>query len=132
MAEDKSIQTIDELDRKIQEQKQRLGDRIDPPQEQPIPDHMRHLPWTKKMEEAFKENIVKGQKCLACNWMNTGQMLAMMNYIEVMRENLPIPTLICRHCGTLFVPKWARKVINQAFEQQNKILKRGTAQQDGV
>ncbi|MHA2084583.1 MAG: hypothetical protein ACXABD_12575 [Candidatus Thorarchaeota archaeon] len=49
-----------------------------------------------------------------------------------MRERIPLPTLICGQCGTLFVPKWARKVVNKAIAMENKIVKQQSGgRQDG-
>jgi hypothetical protein len=53
-------------------------------------------------------------------------------WIEAMRERIPLPTLICGQCGTLFVPKWARKVVNKAIAMENKIVKQQSGgRQDG-
>ncbi len=133
MTEDKTtkIATLEELDAKILEQKERVKEEAakQPSVEEKRKEMQEHLPFTFKMEEAFKENIKKSNKCLACNWMNYGQVLMMMNYIEVMKESLPIPTFICGQCGVLFVPKWARRIMKQAIEQENKIIKQETGPQ---
>lgn len=122
------IKTLEDLDSKIQEQKTRLEKekKQEPSTEEKRMEMAKHLPFTVKMEDAFKDGVKKSNKCLACGWMNYGQVLMMMNYIEVMKESLPIPTFICGQCGVLFVPKWARRIMKQAIEQENKIIKQET------
>ena len=113
------IVDLEQLDKKIAEQKTRMKHQPDKPQE---PD-LSHLPWTEKMKEAFQSEIQKAIKCMSCNWMNHGQMLIMMNYMDVMKEKLPLPTLVCKQCGSMFLPKYVRRIAMQALEQQNKIIK---------
>lgn len=137
MTEDKSkITTLEELDAKILEQQARTkAEKQKEPSDAEKRAHLeQHLPFTFKMEEAFKEHVKKSIKCLACNWQNFGQLLMMMNYITVMKEQLPIPTIICGKCGVLFVPKWARRIMKQAIEQENKIIKQevGAGAETGV
>jgi hypothetical protein len=133
MTEDKKITSLEELDKKMREQKERMARKKEEAPKQPIvPPET--APFTQKMEQTFRENIQKSIKCMACNYQNFGSLIVMMNFIDVMKEHLPIPTLICGQCGTLFVPKWARRVINQAIAQENKILKQvqGGIQESGV
>lgn len=111
--------SLDEIDKRIQEQKERLDTKPEEPTQTPTTSN----PWNDKMREAFETEIQKGEKCRACNWMNTGEKVILVNYINVMRERLPIPSIICRQCGSIFVPKWARKIMMQAIELENKILK---------
>lgn len=136
MTEDKTtkITTLDDLDSKILEQQARLKEeKAKLPDSAAKREEMReHLPFTAAMEDAFKDNIKKSTKCLACNWQNFGKILMMMNYVEVMKESLPVPTLICGQCGGLFVPKWARKVMKQAIEQENRIIKQEVGAEAGV
>jgi len=123
-----AIVDLDDLDKKIKEQQDRLVQK--PPEE----DKVRvegQFPWTTKMRDAFEEEILKSEKCRACNWMNAGQKIIIMNRIAVMREELPIITVICRQCGGLFVPKWCRKIMLQAIEEENKILKMRRQQTGG-
>ena len=123
---DEKITTLDELDKKMAEQKARMKEKVQKEQ-QPPPEQLRHTPWTDKMSDVFKENIEKSQKCSTCNWQNFGQSIVLLNTIFVMKEKLPLPTFICSQCGTLFVPKWARTVANQAIDQENKIMKQMTS-----
>jgi hypothetical protein len=124
------IKTLEELDAKMAEQKERLDKKKETVQ-QPPPEQL-HVPYTDEMHEAFKENIGKSIKCWSCGWQNFGQLLMLMNSIEAMRERIPLPTLICGQCGTLFVPKWARKVVNKAIAMENKIVKQQSGgRQDG-
>lgn len=123
------IETLEDIDAKIIEQQERMKEEEQEKKEtegQLTEEQVKErLPFTYKMEQIFKENIKKAQKCLACNWQNYGQILLMMNYIEIMGEQLPIPTFICQQCGGLFVPKWARRIMKQAVDQENKIIKQG-------
>jgi len=125
------IKTLEELDKKMAEQKQRLDQKKEEDTAQAPPPEMMHLPYTEKMHEAFKEHITKSTKCRACGWQNFGQLLMLMNRIEAMREQIPLPTMICGQCGTLFVPKWARKIVNQAIAMENKIVKQSGGPTDG-
>ncbi len=112
---------LDELDKKIAEQTQRLEKQeAQQVQQQQLEAEM---PWTTKMQQQFKENIMKSVKCGACNWQNTGQKVVMMHRMQIMRESLPVVSIICKNCGSLFVPKWCRTVINQAIEKENRLMK---------
>jgi hypothetical protein len=122
MSEEKKITSLDELDAKMAEQKERMKEKSEQVQ-QPPPDQVRHTPWTDKMQDSFRQELVKSQKCMACKNQNFGQYIIILNHIQVMRESLPLPTLVCSRCGTLFIPKWARRIANQAIEQENKIVK---------
>jgi hypothetical protein len=125
------IKTLEELDKKMAEQKERLKEKKEETKVQQPPPEQFHAPYTTEMHEAFKENVVKSIKCWACGWQNFGQLLVLMNTIEAMRERIPLPTLICGQCGTLFVPKWARKVVNKAIAMENKIVKQSGGRPDG-
>ena len=118
-----ALADLSKLDKMIEEQKQRMEDRPENTQTQTGQMPMGEFPWTMKMKEAFEENIMKSEKCRACNWMNMGQKVVLMNRIQVMRENIPIISIICRQCGTQFVPKWCRKIMLQAIEKENQIMK---------
>jgi hypothetical protein len=121
------IVSLDDIDKKIKEQQDRLD-------QQPKVDKVKiegQFPWTTKMRDAFESEILKSEKCRACNWMNAGQKVIIMNRIAVMREELPVITIICRQCGSLFVPKWCRKIMLQAIEEENKILKMRRQQAGG-
>ena len=120
MTEEK-ITTLDELDVKMKEQKERLQQKQK--EEHKTTKMEVFTPWTDKMEIAFRENIEKSQKCWACSWQNFGKLIVMMNHIDVMRENLPLPTVVCGRCGALFIPKWVRAVATQAIDQERKIIK---------
>ena len=124
MTEGKKITSLEELDKKMAEQRKRMREahKAAPPQGH-SPAQPMQGPFGDAMERAFRENINKGIKCGACNWLNHGQKLVIMQTMEVMKEILPIPTIMCGQCGSLFVPKWARRVVRQAIEQENKIIK---------
>lgn len=110
---------MSKLDAMIAKQKERLDERPEAPPERPTG----AFPWTHKMSDAFDEEIMKSEKCRACNWMNSGQKIILVNRITVMRESLPVVSVICRQCGSVFVPKWCRKIMLQAIEEENKIMK---------
>ena len=115
------ITTLEQLDAKMAEQRARLQEKkqekVEPPE------LIEHTPFTDQMTEVFREEVAKSQKCRVCNWQNYGQFIIILNHIQIMRENLPLPTIVCEGCGSLFIPKWARKVANQAIAQENKIIK---------
>jgi hypothetical protein len=113
---------LDDLDKKIAEQRDRLDQQPRQDKRQVV-DEGQIPPFTKKMYEAFQEEIGKTDKCHSCNYMNYGNKIIQMSSIQVMNEALPVPTIICGQCGSLFVPKWVRKVLNQAIEAENKIVK---------
>jgi len=117
-----SVVNLDELDKRIAEQTERLEERK-AQEDQRSAQLEAELPWTTKMHESFRENILKSAKCSACNWLNTGQKLVMMNRIQVMREALPVVSIVCKQCGAQFVPKWCRQIMNQAIEKENRLLK---------
>lgn len=117
-----AVVDLDDLDKKIKEQQQRLVEQEQQKQAE-APPLEQELPWTAKMQTVFKENIMKSLKCHACNWQNHGQKIIMMQRMSIMRESLPVISVICKNCGTQFVPKWCRKVINQAIETENRIMK---------
>jgi hypothetical protein len=122
------IVNLEDVDRKIKEQQERLA------QKPEVPDTIEvegQFPWTTKMRDAFETEILKSEKCRSCNWMNTGQKVIIMNRVTVMREQLPVITVICRQCGSLFVPKWCRKIMLQAIEEENKVLKMRRQQTGG-
>lgn len=117
-----AVINMDAIDEKIKEQQERLNERPEVVQPQQV--DMSGRPWTMKMKEAFEAEVNKSVVCKACNYQNFGQPLFILNFMAVMREQLPLPTQVCKQCGSLFIPKWARKVLNQAIAEEKKILKR--------
>jgi hypothetical protein len=117
------ITTLDELDQKMREQKERFKEKQESEVKPPDPSQgIEHAPFTEEMEATFAENVRKSQKC-QCGWQNYGKYIVLLNFLEVMKETLPVPTIVCTQCGSLFVPKWARRIVNKAIEQENLIIK---------
>jgi hypothetical protein len=118
------ITSLEELDKKMLEQKERFQKEQTQNQTQaPDPAQpIEHAPFTEEMEQGFKDNMQKSQRC-KCGWQNFGKYIVLLNFLDVMRETLPVPTIVCTQCGSLFVPKWARRIVNKAIDQENKIIK---------
>jgi hypothetical protein len=141
MTEDKrtKISSLEELDKKMQEQRARMKKKAEeqaqPEQVQaPDPQQIYHAPFTEEMEKVFREHISKSIKC-QCGWQNFGNVIVLMNTMDIMKEKLPVPTIICTQCGSLFIPKWVRRVINKAIAAENRIMKQvvgARVESDGV
>ena len=128
-----SIMTMEDIDRKMAEQKRRFAERPEQEIKGPVGIHsIEDLPpFSKEMVEAFQlwaAGEKYSAKCPSCGWLITTRRgpapVVLPHSVGIMGEQIPLPTVLCKKCGIMFVPKFALEIVNRAGREATLVLER--------
>lgn len=99
----------------------RFDDRIKKKVDKPRPE-AKDFPWTHRMAQEIEREVKLNQRCPGCKHMNKSDShLVFPMRFDILGESVPLLIWICNQCGTLFAPRWGRKIITEGVREQLKL-----------
>jgi hypothetical protein len=140
-----SVVDMEDMDKRIAAMNRRLAIKEEQEAQQPRPQEAPQKmdidslpPYTRQMMMAFQDwtgNRKHSAKCPSCKWQATitrGKPLVVTMNIPVMREMLVCPFVICKNCGLLFLPNFAKQIVNQATKAEEQLMAMQEGESDGA
>jgi len=99
----------------------RFDDRIKKKVDKPRPE-AKDFPWTTKMGQEIEREVQLNQRCPSCKHFNKPDShLVFPMRFDILGESVPLLIWICNQCGTVFAPRWGRKIIQEGVREQLKL-----------